>query len=105
MTSVEVSWKLKPDPTDAKQELARPKVGRKARRDGTVETMAAIFPETGSITYSPRWLELKRQAGCNMDNTLIATNFRRFLAERRIACDAANIEKLFLDYCRKVGQI
>lgn len=105
VTSVEISWKLKPDPTDAKHELARPKIGRKARRDGTAETPPAVFPETGSITYSPRWLELKRQAGCNMDNTLIATNFRRFLAERRIARDAVNIEKLFSDYCRKVGKL
>ena len=105
VTSVEISWKLKPYPTDAKQELARPKVGRKARRDGTAETPPAVFPETGSITYSPRWLDLKRQAGCNMDNTLIAANFRRFLAERGIARDAANIEKLFSAYCEKTGKV
>lgn len=105
VTSVEISWKLKPDPTDAKQELARPKIGRKARRDGTAETPPVAFPETGSITYSPRWLDLKRRAGCNMDNALIATNFRRFLAERGIARDAANIEKLFSAYCEKIGGV
>ena len=105
VTKVEISWNVKPDPTDAKQELARPKVGRKARRDGTAETPPAVFPETGSITYSPRWLDLKRQAGCNMDNTLIAANFRRFLAERGIARDAANIEKLFSAYCEKTGKV
>lgn len=105
VTSVEISWKLKPDPTDAKQELARSKVGRKARRDGTAETPPVAFPETGSIVYSPRWLELKRQADCNMDNTLIAINFRRFLAERGITRDAANIEKLFSDYCKKIGKV
>lgn len=104
MTSVEISWKLKPDPTDAKQELARPKIGRKARRDGTAEIPPVAFPETGSIIYSPRWLDLKRQAGCNMDNAMIATNFRRFLTERGIARDAVNIEKLFSDYCKKVGK-
>lgn len=105
VTSVEISWKLKPDPTDAKQELARSKVGRKARRDGTAETPPVVFPETGSIAYSPRWQELKRQADCNMDNTLIAINFRRFLAERGITRDAANIEKLFSDYCKKIGKV
>lgn len=105
VTSVEIAWAVKPDPTDAQQELARPKVGRRARRDGTAETPPVTFPETGSITYSPRWLELKREAGCNMDNAMIAANFRRFLAERGIARDAANIEKLFGDFCRKVGRI
>lgn len=105
VTSVEISWKVKPDPTEAKQELARAKVGRKVRRDGTVETVAAAFPETGGIAYSPRWLELKRVAGCNMDNGLIASNFRRFCRERSIALDAANIEKIFTDYCGKVGNV
>ena len=105
VTSVEISWKLKPDPTDAKQELARSKIGRKARRDGTAETAAVAFPATGSITYSPRWLELKHEAGCNMDNAMIATNFRRFLSERGISQDAGNIEKIFSDFCRKVGRI
>lgn len=40
-----------------------------------------------------------------MDDSLIATNFRRFLKERGIARDAANIEKLFSDYCAKVGSV
>ncbi|MFV0515718.1 MAG: hypothetical protein ACK5MY_19060, partial [Jhaorihella sp.] len=105
VTSVEISWKLKPDPTDAKQELARPKVGRKTRRDGTAETPPAAFPATGSITYSPRWLKLKREAGCNMDNTLIATDFRRFCKGRGIPLDAANIEKIFAGFCKKVGRV
>lgn len=105
VTSVEISWKLKPDPTEAKQELARPKVGRRARRDGMTETIASAFPETGGITYNPRWLELKRAAGCNMDNEMIASKFRRFCRERGIALDAVNIEKLFSDYCHKVGKI
>lgn len=69
------------------------------------KTPLVEFPGTGSITYNPRWLELKRQAGCNMDNALIATNFRRFLAERGIALDATGIEKLFSDYCRRVGRV
>ncbi|MFB2533574.1 replication initiation protein [Paracoccus sp. p3-h83] len=105
VTSVEISWKLKLDPTDAKQELARPKVGRKARRDGTTETLPVAFPETGSITYSPRWLELKRQAGCNMDNAMIADHFRKWCRSKSIKLDAANIESLFSAYCGKVGKV
>ena len=36
--AVEISWEPKPDPTEVKRELDRPKVGRKARREGTGET-------------------------------------------------------------------
>ena len=102
---VEIFWTVKNDPTPAKRELAASKLGRKARRDGTVEAVASAFPETGGIAYSPRWRDLKRAAGCNMDDSLIAANFRRFLKERGIARDATNIEKLFSDYCAKVGSV
>lgn len=85
--------------------LALPDAGvaKKARRDDAAETLPVTFPETGSITYSPRWLELKRQADCNVDNAMIASSFRRFLAERGIARDTADIESLFRGCCQKVG--
>ena len=105
VASVETSWTVKDDPIPAKRELAASKVGRKARRDGTAEAVAAEFPETGGIAYSPRWRDLKRATGCNMDDSLIAANFRRFLKERSIPRDAANIEKRFSDYCAKVGKV
>lgn len=105
VTSIEISWRVKPDPTEAKKELERPKAGRKARREGRVEMPVGSFPEAGSLTYSPRWLELKQQAGCNMDNGMIADKFRRFLNERRIPYDAVNIEKIFSDFCAKVGKV
>lgn len=105
VASVEIAWTVKDDPSAAKCELSASKIGRKARRDGTAETVASEFPETGGIAYSPRWRDLKHAAGCTMDDSLIATNFRRFLKERGIARDAANIEKLFSDYCAKVGQV
>lgn len=78
-------------------------MAQKARRDGTAETPPVTFPETGSITYSPCWLRMKRQADCNMDNAMIGSNFRRFLAERGIARDTADIESLFRGCCQKVG--
>lgn len=96
---------VKDNPTLTRREMATSKVGRRARRDGTAETATIFFPETGGIAYSPRWLELKRAAGCNMDNELIASNFRRFCRERSIALDAANIEKIFIDYCGKIGNV
>ena len=105
VTSIEIAWTVKDDPAPPKRELTTSKVGRKARRDGTAEPLALEFPKTGGIAYSPRWRDLKRTAGCNMDDTLIAANFRRFLKERSIPRDAANIEKLFSDYCIKVGKV
>ncbi len=105
VTSVTIGWRVKDDPTDAKRELAGSKVGREARRNGTTDTPAPAFPEAGGITYSPRWIELKKAAGCNKDNELIASDFRRFCRERGINLAAANIEKVFSDFCAKVGQV
>ena len=105
VASVTIAWEAKDDPRAAKRELSASKVGRKARRDGTAESVPAAFPETGGIAYSPRWIELKRAAGCNADNAKIATDFRRFLNERGISCDASNIEKLFSDFCKQVGRL
>lgn len=107
ITSVTIAWKEKPQDgkQSAKRELEASKVGRKARRDGTAKSLAPTFPITGGITYSPRWLDLKRAAGCNMDNDRIATDFRRFCSDRKISLDAHNIEKLFSDFCAKVGQV
>lgn len=104
VASVTIDWQVKDDPTPAKRELQGHSAGRKARRDGTVETVAITFPATGGISYSPRWLELKHAAGCNRDNSLIASDFRRFCEGKGIKLDARNIEELFSNFCAKVGR-
>ena len=107
VASVTIAWEEKPQEAkkEARRELDSSKVGRKARRDGTAESLVRAFPETGSITYSPRWIELKRAAGCNKDNGLIASDFRRFCEAKGIKLDARNIEELFSNFCAKVGHI
>lgn len=105
VASVTIGWQVKDNPTPAKRELQGHSAGRKARRDGSAETVAVAFPITGGIAYSERWLNIKQTAGCNADNQKIASDFRRFLADRGIGCDALNIEQLFEDFCRKVGKI
>jgi hypothetical protein len=107
VASVTIVWEEKPQEAkkEARRELDSSKVGRKARRDGTAESPVLAFPETGGITYSPRWIELKRAAGCNKDNSLIATDFRRFCEAKGIRLDARNIEELFSSFCVKVGRI
>jgi len=107
VTSVTIAWEEKPfeQRREAKRELDRPKIGRKIRRDGTATISITAFPETGSIAYSPYWIDLKRKAGCNADNAKIATDFRRFLSDRGISRDASNIRKLFSDFCQTVGKV
>ena len=105
VASVTISWQVKEDPRAAKQELARPKVGRTARREGTVEAQVRIFPASGSIAYDTHWMGLKQAAGCNMDNGLIADKFRAWCRDKGIALDAPSIEKAFRNFCAKVGKV
>ena len=107
VASVTIAWEEKPQKAkkEARRELDNSKVGRKARRDGTAESLVRAFPETGGITYSPHWIEVKRAAGCNRDNSLIAADFRRFCDAKGIRLDAHNIEELFSSFCAKVGRI
>ena len=104
VVSVTIAWQVKADPRTTKRELAASKVGRTARRDGSSETAPSVFPETGGIAYSPRWLDIKQATGCDVDNQKIASDFRRFLTDRGIVRDTLNIERLFEDFCRKVGK-
>jgi len=105
ITSIEIAWSEKPqeERRSLKSEMDRHSTGRKARRSGTAETVTVAFPQAGSIAYSPRWLTLKQQAGCNMDNALIASNFRRFCRGKGLSLDAVGIEQIFSDYCNKIG--
>jgi hypothetical protein len=105
VASVTIRWQVKEDPCAAKQELARPKVGRAARREGTVEAQVRTFPASGSIAYDTHWTGLKQAAGCNMDNGLIADKFRAWCKDKSIALDAPSIEKAFQNFCAKVGKV
>lgn len=107
VASVTIAWEEKPleGKREAKRELDSHSAGREARREGTVETPVTAFPATGGITYSPHWIELKRAAGCNKDNELIASDFRRFCAEKGIPLNAKNIEQVFSSFCAKVGRV
>ena len=107
VASVTIAWEEKPleAKKEARRELDGSKVGRKSRRDGTAEALVRAFPETGGITYSPHWIEIKRAAGCNRDNSLIAADFRRFCDAKGISLDAHNIEELFSSFCAKMGRV
>ena len=105
VASITIAWQVKDDPTPVKRELQGHSTGRKARRNGSAETVAIAFPATGGISYSPHWLELKRAAGCNKDNDLIASDFRRFCREKGIPLNVENIEKTFSGFCKSSGKV
>lgn len=114
VVAVKLSWEVKsaPERRATKLELDQPRVGRKARRDGSAETVAVVadrlsFPVSGGIEYEDHWKSIKQAAGCNMDNDLIATKFREWCATRTtpIRLDARNIDQIFSSFCKSVGQV
>lgn len=107
ITAVEIAWSVKDDPGDTRHELTVSKIGRKSRRDGSAEMPAVAFPASGGIEFYDRWQNLKREADCNMDNTMIADKFRQWCAGRNppVRLDAQNIEYVFSNFCRKVGTV
>ena len=106
VASVTITWSEKEldQRKSTRRELVHSKAGRKARREGKVETPVA-FPDSGSIEYDAHWTGLKRAAGCNMDNGLIADKFRAFCDGKGIGLNARNIESVFSSFCAKVGRV
>lgn len=101
ISAIEISWVEKPDPTSAKDELNRPKVGRKARRDGSAEAVVEPFPETGGIRYSEPWATIAQRHGNGKDINLIADDFRKWCASKGIPLNGAKISQTFEAFCTK----
>lgn len=106
VASVEITWEEKPDPTATKRELDRPKVGRKARQNGTAETPALSFPSSGSVKDTQPWDKIARDNAPRLpgnhvpDLRVLADTFRRWCAEKSIKLDASSIEKTFTTWCK-----
>lgn len=105
--SIEISWREKPveERKALKEELEKHSAGRKARRLGTVEEVVIAFPSKGGIEFDDYWKSLKRSAGCNMDNSMIAEKFRAFAASRNIPLDSKTISQIFKSFCGQVGKV
>jgi hypothetical protein len=86
--------------------LDRPKVGRKARRDGTTETIALTFPEFGSVRDCQPWDKIARDNSPRIDGRhvpdlrVLADTFRTWCGEKSIPLDMRNIEKTFTTWCK-----
>ena len=101
VASVEITWEVKPDPTEAKRELNRPKTGRKPRRNGTAETPVAAFPASGGIRYAEPFGTLAKTHGNGKDIDLIANDFRAW-AKGKFALDSKGVAKKFEAFCKGV---
>jgi hypothetical protein len=106
VASVEIAWEVKEDPAETKAELDRPKVGRKARRDGTAETPVLSFPEHGTIRDTQPWEGIARNHSPKLDGRhvpdlrVLADTFRKWCAENSIPLNATSIERSFATWCK-----
>jgi hypothetical protein len=106
VAEVEIAWKVKEDLTKVKDELARPKIGRKERRDGTAETLVTAFPTAGSVKGTQPWDRIARDNAPRLDGRhvpdlrVLADTFRKWCAEKSIPLDMRGIEKTFTTWCK-----
>jgi hypothetical protein len=113
VASVTISWAEKPleQKQDTRRELDRPKVGRKARRDGTAEAPALAFPKSGSLKGSEPWDGLARthvtrvQGGHIPDLRGLTDAFRNWCEAKAIPLDASKIDRTFIGFCKSYRPI
>lgn len=106
VVEVEIAWEVKEDLTKVRSELDRPKVGRKARQNGTAENPALAFPDFGSVKDAQPWERIARDNAPRIDGRhvpdlrVLADTFRRWCDEKSISLNATSIEKTFSTWCR-----
>ncbi|MCF7778986.1 RepB family plasmid replication initiator protein [Sulfitobacter sp. M220] len=106
VAEVEIAWEVKADLAKVKDELDRPKVGRKARRDGTAEIPVIVFPASGSVKDTQPWDRIARDNAPRIDGRHVpdlrnlADTFRRWCGEKSIPLDGSSIEKTFTTWCK-----
>ena len=108
VASVTIAWeeKAQTQKQSTKAELDRPKVGRKARRDGTAEMPVTVFPASGSVKDTQPWDRIARDNAPRLDGRhvpdlrVLADTFRKWCGEKSIPLDAASIEKTFTTWCK-----
>lgn len=106
VAEVEIGWAVKDDLTKVKAELDRPKVGRKARQDGTAEMSVLTFPASGSVKYTHPWDRIARDNAPRIDGRHVpdlrklADTFRKWCGEKSIPLDGSSIEKTFATWCK-----
>jgi hypothetical protein len=107
VAEVEIAWEVEEDLSKVKAELDRPKLGRKARRDGTAETPALTFPASGSVKDCQPWDKIARDHAPRIDRQhvpdlrVLADSFRKWCGDKSIPMDAPSIEQTFTTWSKK----
>ena len=100
VSTIEIQWEPKTDIKKVKRELGNSSVGRKIRRDGSVDIIPVSFPAEGTIHYTKPWADLARE-NCNWEFEKLTYAFRSFCSDKNIRLNAHNIERIFISFCRK----
>lgn len=118
VTGVRLSWSQRDAGGRAAvaRELEASRVGRKARREGTTETLVEdpqealeapprAFPASGTIRYGP-WAGIARSAlpEPTPDLDHVATRFRAWTEAKGIPLAMGGIEQTFTGFCRGWGK-
>ena len=107
VAEVEIAWDVKKDLTKVKAEQDRPKVGRKARLDGSAENPVVSFPASGSVKGNLPWDNIAREHAPRLpgnhvpDLLTLSQSFRKWCEEKTIQLDARSIEKTFTTWCKR----
>lgn len=106
VASVRLSWEVKsaPERTATKRELDGPKVGRKARRTGSAEVVAADVIEfpTGAIRYTAFGaIALANLPAPARDLDLVAEDFRGWALRNRKPLRGDKVTEMFAGFCRQ----
>jgi len=120
VAGITLSWSKKDAPERAatKRELDGSSVGRRARRDNSVEqiveeTVAAVkppgphvFPENGAIRFT-RWEAFVRDhvRGRTPDVNRVGADFGKWCRSKNIPFNSANIEATFIGFCKQYKQL
>lgn len=119
VAAITLSWTPKGGRERAatKRELDGSSVGRRARRDRTVEQVIAettaalkapgrhVFPENSALRFT-RWEAFVRDhvRGRTPDVNLVGADFAKWCRAKNIPFDSANIEATFIGFCKQYKQ-
>ena len=119
VAGVTLTWAVAPTPERVKiqRELESSRIGRSARRDGSLEKVVNLlpvqvpgreptaFPREGGVAYS-NWADLARS---NLplprpDIDHVAERFRNFCGRKAILLNSPKIEATFISFCKSWQQ-